>query len=126
MAGMKWIRIDTQMFENPKLLYLKEDKQFRAIVVHLEGMAYSGRHALAGYIPKSALRVLGATPADANRLVKAQLWDIAPGGWMIHDWDDYQLSADDMKKRRDRAQKGAAARWGKGDEPPNNVVNLNA
>ena len=38
MAGMKWIRIDTQMFENPKLLYLKEDRKFRAIVVHLEGM----------------------------------------------------------------------------------------
>ncbi|WP_313673254.1 hypothetical protein [Mycolicibacterium sp.] len=126
MAGLKWIRIDTQMFENPKLLYLKEDKQFRAIVVHLEGMAYSGRHALAGFIPKAALRVLGAVATDANRLVKAGLWDLAPGGWQIHDWDDYQLSADDMAKRRDRAQKGAAARWKRDDERGGNVVNLNA
>lgn len=126
MAGLKWIRIDTQMFENPKLLYLKEDKQYRAIVVHLEGMAYSGRHALAGFIPKAALRVIGATTADANRLVNANLWHIAPGGWQIHDWDEHQLSAEDMQKRRDRAQKGAAVRWKKGDPSPNNVVNLNA
>ena len=126
MAGMKWIRIDTQMFENPKLLYLKEDKQFRAIVVHLEGMTYSGRHALAGFIPKAALRVIGATSGDANRLVNAGLWDIAQGGWMIHDWSDYQMSADDMEKRRERAQRGAAGRWKRGDDRPDNVVNLNA
>lgn len=124
MAGLKWIRIDTQMFENPKLLYLKEDKKYRAIVVHLEGMTYSGRHALAGYIPKAALRIIGATTADAKHLVEAGLWDIAPGGWLIHDWAEHQLSADDMEKRRDRAQKGAAARWKRDNRDMGNVVNL--
>ena len=124
MAGMKWIRIDTQMFENPKLLYLKEDRKFRAIVVHLEGMTYSGRHALAGFIPKAALRIFGASAADAKALVTAGLWDLAPGGWQVHDWDDYQLSADDMQQRSERAQRAAAARW-KREEPSNgNVVNF--
>lgn len=126
MAGLKWIRIDTQMFENPKLLYLKEDKQFRAIVVHLEGMAYSGRHALAGYIPKAALRIIGATAADARRLVEAGLWNPAPGGWEIHDWAEHQLSAEDMEKRRERAQKGAKARWDRGRTRDGNVVHLDA
>lgn len=124
MAGLKWIRIDTQMFENPKLLYLKEDKKFRAIVVHLEGMAYSGRHALAGYIPKAALRIIGASTADANHLVDAGLWDTAPGGWQIHDWAEHQMSAEDMEKRRERAQKGAAARWKRDNPDMGNVVNL--
>lgn len=109
--GLKWIRLDVQMFENPKLLYLKEDGKHRAIVAHLEGMAYSGRHALAGFIPKAALRIIGATASDVARLVDAGLWDLAPGGWVIHDWDEHQLSADDMQKRKERAQKGAAARW---------------
>jgi hypothetical protein len=113
MAGVKWIRLDTQMFENHKLLYLKEDKQFRAIVVHLEGMTYSGRHGLDGFIPKAALRIIGATVRDANVLAAAGLWDIAPGGWTVHGWNEYQLSAEDMERRRERAQKGAAARWGK-------------
>jgi hypothetical protein len=112
------------MFENPKLLYLKEDKKFRAIVVHLEGMTYSGRHALAGFIPKAALRIIGATTADARILVEAGLWDVVAGGWQVHDWDEYQLSADDMQVRRDRAQKGAAARWKRENPDMSNVVHL--
>lgn len=120
MAGLKWIRLDTTMFENHKLLYLKEDGKYKAIVVHLEAMTYSGRHGLAGFIPKSALRVIGATNADANRLVDADLWMPAQGGWEINGWDEYQLAGMDEKARRERAQKGAAARWAKQGK----VVNL--
>lgn len=101
------------MFENPKLLYLKEDKQHKAIIVHLEGMCYSGRHGLAGYIPKAALRIIGATAADANRLVNAGVWEPAPGGWQIKDWGEYQLLDEDAAKRSEKAQKAAAARWAK-------------
>lgn len=101
------------MFENPKLLYLKEDRQFKAVIVHMEGMCYSGRHGLAGYIPKAALRIIGATAADANRLVTAGLWSPAPGGWQINGWDEYQLADDEAQKRSEKAQKAAAARWAK-------------
>lgn len=113
MAGLKWIRLETTMFENPKLLYLKEDKQHKLVIVHLEGMCYSGRHALAGYIPKAALRIIGATVADANKLVTAGLWSPAPGGWQINGWDEYQLADDESQKRSEKAQKAATARWAK-------------
>lgn len=113
MPGLKWIRLDTTMFEHPKLLYLKEDKQYKAIVVHLEGMSYSGRHGLAGYIPKAALRIIGATSQDAGRLVTSGLWAPAPGGWQINNWDEYQLADEDAQKRSEKAQKAAAARWSK-------------
>jgi hypothetical protein len=99
------------MFENPKLLYLKEDKQYKAIVVHLEAMTYSGRHGLAGFVPKAALRVLGATSADAVRLVTANLWAPAPGGWDINGWADFQLADEEANKRSAKAKKAAAARW---------------
>ena len=113
MAGLKWIRLETTMFENPKLLYLQEDKQHKLIVVHLQGMCYSGRHALAGYIPKAALRLIGATPSDAAKLVTAGLWDPAPGGWNINGWAEYQLADDESQKRSEKAQRAAAARWAK-------------
>lgn len=113
MAGMQWIRLETTMFENPKLLNLKEDKQFRAIVTHMEGMTYSGRAGLAGYIPKVALKRIGAMPADVTQLVREGLWSPAPGGWQINGWDDYQLADDDAIKRSEKAKKAAAARWGK-------------
>lgn len=99
------------MFENPKILYLKEDKQYKAIIVHLEGMSYSGRHGLAGYIPKAALRIIGATATDAGRLVTAGLWSPAPGGWQINGWEEYQLADDEAQRRSEKAQKAAAARW---------------
>lgn len=113
MPGLKWIRLETTMFENPKLLYLKEDRQYRAVIVHLEGMCYSGRHGLAGYVPKAALRIIGATTTDANRLVTAGLWSPSPGGWQINGWDEYQLADEDAAKRSEKAQKAAAARWAK-------------
>ncbi|WP_104182740.1 hypothetical protein [Mycobacterium avium] len=111
MAGLKWIRLETTMFENPKLLYLKEDKQYKTIVVHLEAMTYSGRHSLAGFVPKAALRVIGATMADANRLVAAALWTPAPGGWDINGWEEFQLANDEALRRSEKAKKAAAARW---------------
>lgn len=113
MAGLNWIRLDTNMFENPKLLYLQEDRQFKIIVIHLQGMCYSGRHGLAGYIPKAALRIIGATAADANKLVTAGLWSPAPGGWNVNDWNEYQLADEEAAARSEKAQKAAAARWAK-------------
>ena len=116
MAGLKWIRLETTMFENPKLLYLKEDKQYKAIVVHLEGMSYSGRHGLAGYVPKAALRIIGATSADMEKLVVAGLWTVAPGGWQVNDWNEYQLADEEAQRRSEKAQKAAAERWRKARE----------
>ena len=113
MAGLKWIRLETTMFENPKLLYLQEDRQHKLIVVHLQGMCYSGRHGLAGYIPKAALRLIGATSGDANRIVATGLWSPAPGGWQVNDWDEYQLADEESQRRSDKAQKAATARWDK-------------
>ncbi len=112
MAGLKWIRLETTMFENLKLLYLKEDRQHKAIVAHLEAMCYSGRQGLAGFVPKAALRIIGATPAEAERLVIAGLWNPAPGGWQVKDWEEYQVADQEAMRRSERAQKAAAARWG--------------
>jgi len=111
MSGLKWIRLETTLFENPKLLYLQEDKQYRTIVTYLQSMCYSGRHGLAGYVPKAALRVIGGTLNDATRLVREGLWNPAPGGWSINGWDEYQLSNDEALRRSEKAKKAAAARW---------------
>jgi hypothetical protein len=118
--GLPWIRLDTTTFDHPKVLELLEAKNFRAIVVHLAAMAYTGKHGLDGFIPRSALRVLGGTVTDANRLVRAQLWDPAEGGWEVHGWREYQYSSEEHEKRRqrlsERGRKGAEAKWAKRKE----------
>lgn len=113
MATLQWIRLDTTIFDNPKLLYLQEDKQYRAIVAYLQGMCYSGRHGLAGFVPKAALRIIGASIGDATRLVAEGLWRPAPGGWDINGWSDFQLSSEEATRRSEKAKKAAAARWAK-------------
>lgn len=114
--GLPWIRLDTSTFDHPKILELMDAKQFRAIVVHLAGMAYSGKHGLDGFIPKAALRVIGGTPADAERLIMADLWiphDRA--GWDVHGWREYQFSSEEHEARKqrlsERGRKAAEAKW---------------
>lgn len=120
MAGLPWIRLQTTMFENPKVLNLKDDKQWRAIVAYLEGMTYSGRHGLAGYIPKAAIRLLHIASSDVSKLESEGLWRAAPGGWQINGWDEYQLADAESLARSEKAKKAATARWdrrnGRGDE----------
>jgi len=101
------------MFENPKILNLKDDKQWRAIVAHLEAMTYTGRQGLAGYVPKSALRQLHIAAVDAQRLEAEGLWAPAPGGWMVNGWSDFQLADEEAIARSEKAKKAAAARWDK-------------
>ncbi|AVP67336.1 hypothetical protein [Prescottella equi] len=109
--GLPWIRLDTTTFDHPKMLYLADEKQHRAIVVHLSGMTYTGKHGLDGFIPRAALRVIGGLPNDAKKLVEVGLWHLAEGGWSINGWDEYQVSDDEAKARSDKARKAAQKRW---------------
>ena len=51
-----------------------------------------------------------ATKRDANDLVTAGLWLLSPGGWDINGWDEFQVSDEAARKRRERAQKGGIAK----------------
>lgn len=114
--GLPWIRLDCDTFEHPKILELVDGKHYRAVVVHLSGMLYSGKFGLDGFIPRSALRVIGGTVADANLLVAAELWDVADApGWNVHGWNEYQFTSAEHEERKrrlsERGKKAAAKRW---------------
>lgn len=111
--GLPWVRLDTQFPSNPKVLELVEAKRYRALFVYLSSLAYCGQHGTDGYIPIAALPFIHASRADANCLVEHGMWDIAPRGWTVHDWDEFQVSDEAARKRRERAQKGGIARWEK-------------
>jgi hypothetical protein len=50
---------------------------------------------------------------DAGHLVAAELWHECAGGWDINGWDEYQISDDAAKARREKAKRAAAVRWSK-------------
>lgn len=109
--GLQWVRIDTQFASNPKILYLVEDRKFRATFVWMAGMAYAGAHGTDGFIPKAALPTFHGTQKDAEDLVEVGLWNASLGGWEINSWAEFQPSTEEMAQRKKRAQEAALKRW---------------
>jgi hypothetical protein len=112
MSGLPWIRFDTSLPDNPKILLLCSVKDgHRAAFVYCCSLAYAGKHGTDGFIPREALTRINGRTADADRLVDVDLWKPHPGGWDINGWSDKQESTDETKARSERAKAAAAKRW---------------
>ena len=117
--GLPWVRLDTDIFNHPKFLALREAEEHRAIVLHLQAMAYTGKHELAGFIPEVCIRMLTAAsecesihaPDDIKTLLHGCLWVPQPGGWSMHGWEDRQPASEEALKRSANARAAAQARW---------------
>ena len=110
--GLPWIRLDTSMPDNPKLLGLLTEKDgHRAAFVWVCCMAYAGKHETAGFIPREAVTRVNGRSADMARLVASNLLTEGAGGWDINGWDEFQLSDESAVARREKARKAAAKRW---------------
>lgn len=109
--GLPWVRLDTNFAQNPKILYLIEDKKHRAIVAYICGLGYAGAQGTDGFLPAACLPVIHATKADAKHLVEVGLWVETIGGWEINSWDEHQQSNEETQLRKKRAREAALARW---------------
>ena len=114
--GLPWVRLDTQMPTNPKVLELVVAKRKDTAFVYVCSLGYAGQHGTDGFIPQAALPFIHATRKDAVLLVRVGLWIPAPGGWLVNGWDEFQVSDEAARKRRERAQKGGIAKAAKAAE----------
>lgn len=109
---LPWVRLDTSMPDNPKILALLETKNgHRAAFIYVCGLAYSGKHGTDGLLPSACLPRLNARRSDAELLVAHHFWVPVMDGWEINDWAEFQLSNDETRARRSKAQKAANIRW---------------
>lgn len=109
--GLPWVRLDTQFATNPKVLYLVEDRKFRALHGYICGLGYSGVHGTAGFIPAAALPFLHMTRRDADDLVAVGLWVSRPGGYEINDYAAFQGLDAEAQERSAKARAAANIRW---------------
>ncbi len=109
--SLPWIRLDTTINDNPKMLTLTADKRYRAALGYILGLTYVGRHELDGFVPRGVLPVIHMTKADAGHLVEVGLWRVTDGGWEINGWTEFQISGEEAQKRREKAQNAAMKRW---------------
>lgn len=112
--GLPWVRLDTAMPDNPKILRLLDERDgHRAAFVWLCCLTYCGKHGTDGFIPKNATPFVHGRASDMARLVAVEALNVVPGGWIVPGWAEFQESSEDSQKRRERAQRAAAARWSK-------------
>lgn len=100
---MSWVRTDDQMPRHPKIWPLS-DAAYR---LHHHGLSHCAAYATDGLVSLSYIDTL--TPAgrkarkQADELVAAGVWEAVPGGWQIHDYLEYQLSASEIAEQRRQA-----------------------
>lgn len=115
--ALPWVRLDTQIPTNHKIIDLASDGNYRACFAYVSSLAIVGQHETDGFIKASWLPFIHATKGVADALVAVGLWREIPGGWEIPDWAEYQPTSEQSRQRRERAQKAAKARWEKKTGP---------
>jgi len=100
---MAWINIDASVMQHPKMLSLSQP----AFCVWVAGLCYCHTHLTDGWIPHAAAQILKAEPVYVAELYNARLWEDdpdRPGGWMVHDYLDYNQSKTSAKTTKAAAK----------------------
>ena len=115
---MAWVRIDDQLSDHPKIVAAGPD----AAWLFIAGLCYAARYLTDGFIPDAQVRRLSdvkSPTSAAERLVSNGLWDAVEGGYVIHDYLDYNAASETVKERRQRNAE-RQSRWR--DKPKHNGV----
>lgn len=118
---MAWVRIDEEFYDHPRWAEAPGD----SIALWLAAMAWCNRNdSIHGFIPvaKTAglvnVRNVKRTCAD---LVERGAFEPTAGGYIIHDYEEYQ-QPEKIKEIREKkvaaGKKGAESRWGKPKSKP--------
>ena len=116
---MSWVKLDTLTIGHPKVM----QAGYRGWCMYVAGLCYSGTHLTDGFIPHQAVPTIALDlphpKAVARLLVDVGLWEEAEGGYVIHDYLDYQRSREQVKRERSlNAGRVAKFRQGNSDMTP--------
>ncbi|MDP7337680.1 MAG: hypothetical protein QF786_00060 [Vicinamibacterales bacterium] len=121
-----WVKIDDAFPEHEKFYRAGRrcgrDGYERAVSLMVQALCYASHHLTDGFVPaEKVARFMGRRPTDvASVLLDERLLELVDGGYQIHDFLDYQPTADAVKekRRRDRLRKESARNSnGSGAEP---------
>lgn len=103
-------RVDDNFPEHPKVEHIS-DKAFR---LHVTALCYCTRNLTDGVMSTVAVRAMLAARKWSKRLVdelvSADLWSVIEDGFHIHDYLDWNPSAQEVKRRRSEARERMAGK----------------
>ena len=104
-----WIRVDDKLANHPKILRagagLGGDGAAIALGMFHWGLSYSCEYFTDGFLPREIVAGCRHTrrPLKVAAVFEAvNLWEAIEGGWRIHDFHDWNLSADEAREFRSR------------------------
>jgi hypothetical protein len=114
---MAWVRLDDQFADHPKIAAAGPVAGW----VYVSGLCYAARYLTDGFVPETiALRFAGSSPEILANLVECSLFDRVNGGYLIHDFLEYNPPASKVKAEREaakaRMQRKNAPKHGVSDE----------
>jgi hypothetical protein len=97
---MAWVKLDDQFPDHPKVVAAGPAAGW----LYVCGLAYCSRYLTDGFIPKDQIRRLadvGSTQKHAEALVAVGLWERTEGGYLVHDYLEYNPSKERVLATRD-------------------------
>ena len=114
MAELSWVRVDSALASNHKVLELLSNRGGdHALCVYIFSLGHTGRQGLDGFIPEIALGLIHGKKRDAELLTQVGMWRQVRGGYEVPDWAEYQPSGEESRARSEKARKAAEVRWAK-------------
>lgn len=121
---MPWVKLDDRFPDHPKLLRLGDDYD-ACLSLHIRGLCYCAANLTDGFIPS---RTFLGHEAVSAKLAEVGLWCACDGGYLIHDYLEYNPSREQAIEtaaaRSEAGKVGAEARWrGKSHNKSHGKVN---
>ena len=120
---MSWAKIDDLLPHHRKLL--DAGAQSPAVFgLYVASICYAQRQKTDGHIPHKALAlILPGCPRPSTRLLETlvdlRLWDLDEDGWRVHDFLEWNATAE---TRKAKAKNAAHARWDANGHAPGHAV----
>lgn len=109
--GLPWVRLDANIASHDKVMDLIADpspKRWQALASYVCALGWAGGHETDGRVRTNHLPAVHGNVATARLLVKYGMWDEAPGGYQIRNWDKRQQSSAAGEAKRAAQQVGGA------------------
>lgn len=106
---MSWLHLDDQFADHPKITQAGGDAAWLFVCVLL----YCKRYDTEGFVPKAQVPRLTDRKQPQRlvaKLLAVQLLHETDGGYLVHDWSDWNRSS---QSRSEAGRKAAEARWAK-------------
>ena len=105
---MPWFRVDDQLDANKKVKSIPRRTRAKALGLWVQAGAWCARELTDGHVPKYMLEDFAVTPAVAQALVDAGMWEKVNDGWAFVNWGEFNPSSTDVRASRAAARKRQA------------------